>query len=184
MFNFIVTKQFALLRDVVPKADLLGLLVNPANSNTESDTADAQAAAQTLGRELIVAQASTDDELETAFATLRDRGAGALLLSSDNFLRGRIDQLAALALRDRLPMLTPWRECTKAGGLLSYGANPAEGHYQQGVYVGRILKGEKPANLPVVFPTKFEFAINLRTAKALSLSIPLSVQATADEVIE
>jgi putative tryptophan/tyrosine transport system substrate-binding protein len=184
MFNFVIAKQFELLREVVPKADSVGFLVNPANSNTESDTADAQGAAHALDRKLIVAGASTDDELEIAFVTLSEKGAGALLQQPDNFLRGRIHRLAALALHHRLPILTPWRECTKVGGLLSYGASATEGHYQQGVYVGRILKGEKPADLPVVLPTKFELALNLKTAKALNLAIPLSVQASADEVIE
>jgi putative tryptophan/tyrosine transport system substrate-binding protein len=184
MYNFVIAKQFELLREVVPKVDLVGFLVNPANSNAESDTADAQVAAHALDRTLIVVGASTDDELEIAFSTLSEKAAGALLQQPDHFFRGRIQRIAALALHYRLPMLTSWRDCTKAGGLLSYGASQTEGHYQQGIYVGRILKGEKPADLPVVLPTKFELALNLKTAKALSITIPLAVQASAEEVVE
>ena len=168
----------------MPKADPVGFLVNPANSNAKSDAADAQAAAQAVGRTLIVAQASTDDALRDAFATLSEQGAGALLLAADVFFRGRIDQLVVLASRHRLPTLTAWREATASGALMSYSASQTEGYYQQGAYVGRILNGENPANLPVVLPTKFELAINLRTAKALGLTIPETLLATADEVIQ
>jgi putative ABC transport system substrate-binding protein len=184
MFNIVVAKQFELLREAVPSGSLIGFLVNPANSNAAPDTSEAQGAAQALQQRLVVVQASTESELETAFATLAEQQAGALLLAADVFFRGRIDQLAALALRHRLPMLTPWRECTAAGALMSYGASQADGHRQQGVYVGRILKGETARDLPVLLPTKFEFALNLKTAKAFGLSVPLSVQVTADEVIE
>ena len=184
MMNLIVAKQLELLCDAVPKADPVGFLVNPANSNAKSDADDAQAAAQSIGRTLIVAQASTDDALRAAFATLSEQGAGALLLAADVFFRGRIDQLVVLASRHRLPTLTAWREATAAGTLMSYSASQTEGYYQQGAYVGRILNGENPANLPVVLPTKFEFVINLRTAKALGLTIRETLLATADEVIQ
>jgi putative ABC transport system substrate-binding protein len=184
MMNIIVAKQLELLRDAVPKADPVGFLVNPANSNAKSDAADAQSAAQALGRTLIVAQASTDNALRAAFATLSEQRAGALLLAADVFFRGRIDQLVSLASRHRLPMLTAWREATAAGALMSYSASQTEGYYQQGAYVGRILNGEKPANLPVVLPTKFEFVINLNTAKTVGLTIPETLLATADEVIQ
>jgi putative ABC transport system substrate-binding protein len=184
MMNIIVAKQLELLRNAVPTADPVGFLVNPANSNAKSDAADAQAAAQALGRTLVVAQASTDNALRAAFATLSEQRAGALLLAADVFFRGRIDQLVALASRHRLPMLTPWREATAAGALMSYSASQTEGYYQQGAYVGRILNGEKPANLPVVLPTKFEFVISSKAAKALGLTIPETLLATADEVIQ
>jgi putative tryptophan/tyrosine transport system substrate-binding protein len=184
MFNIIVAKQFELLREAVPKASPIGFLVNPANSNAKPDTNDAQAAAQALGQKLIVVPASTESEIQAAFASLADQQVGALLLAADVFFHGRIDQLVALALRHRLPMLAPWRDFAVAGGLMSYGVSPADGFRQQGIYVSRILKGEKPADLPVVLPTKFEFALNLKTAKALGLTVPLSVQVAADEVIE
>ena len=158
--------------------------MNPANSNAKPDASDAQVAAQALGQKLIVVQARTESEFQAAFETLAEQRIGALLLMADVFFHGRLDQLAALALRHRLPMLSSWREGTAAGGLMSYGASSAEGFRQQGLYVGRILKGEKPADLPVVLPTKFQFVLNLRTAKALGLTVPLSVQVAADEVIE
>jgi putative ABC transport system substrate-binding protein len=184
LFNIVVAKQFELLREAVPGATSIAFLVNPANSNAKPDASDAQVAAQALGQKLIVVQARTESEFQAAFETLAEQRIGALLLMADVFFHGRLDQLAALALRHRLPMLSSWREGTAAGGLMSYGASSAEGFRQQGLYVGRILKGEKPADLPVVLPTKFQFVLNLRTAKALGLTVPLSVQVAADEVIE
>jgi putative ABC transport system substrate-binding protein len=184
LFNVTVKKQFELLHQAVPNATLIGLLVNPANQNTESDTSDAQAAARALGRKLIVVQASAQSDFETAFTTLADKRAGALLVIADNVFHSQVDQLAVLAARHQLPMLCPWRECTTAGGLMSYGASLVDGHRQQGLYVGRILKGEKPGDLPVVQPTKFELALNLKAAKALGLTVPLTLQVAADEVIE
>ena len=184
MMNIIVAKQLELLRDAVPTADPVGFLVNSANSNAKSDAADAQAAAQALGRTLTIAKASTDDALRDAFPMLGEQRVGALLLAADVYFRGRIDQLVVLASRHRLPMLTAWREATAAGALMSYSASQTEGYYQQGAYVGRILNGEKPTNLPVVLPTKFEFVINLRTAKALGIIMPETLLATADEVIQ
>jgi putative ABC transport system substrate-binding protein len=184
LFNVVVAKQFELLRETVPAVQLTGFLVNPSNSNAKPDTADAQAAAQALGQKLIVAQASTESDVEAAFTRLAEQQVGALLLFADVFFRDRIDLLAALALQHRLAMLSPWRECTVAGGLMSYGASASDTFRQQGIYVGRILKGERPTDLPVVLPTKFEFALNLKTAKALGLTVPLSVQVAADEVIE
>jgi putative ABC transport system substrate-binding protein len=184
LFNIVVAKQFELLREAVPGATSIGFLVNPANSNAKPDASDAQVAAQALGQKLIIVQARTESEFQAAFETLAEQRIGALLLMADVFFHGQLDQLAALALRHRLPMLSSWREGTAAGGLMSYGANSADGYRQQGLYVGRILKGEKPADLPVVLPTKFQFVLNLRTAKALGLMVPLSVQVAADEVIE
>jgi putative ABC transport system substrate-binding protein len=184
LFNIVVAKQFELLREAVPGATSIGFLVNPANSNAKPDASDAQVAAQALGQKLIIVQARTESEFQAAFETLAEQRIGALLLMADVFFHGQLDQLAALALRHRLPMLSSWREGTAAGGLMSYGANSADGYRQQGLYVGRILKGEKPVDLPVVLPTKFQFVLNLRTAKALGLMVPLSVQVAADEVIE
>jgi putative ABC transport system substrate-binding protein len=184
LFNVIVAKQFELLHETVPKATAIGFLVNPANSNVASDTADAQAAAEALGQKLVVVRANAESELETAFASLVEQRAGALLVAADVFFRGRVDQLATLAAAHHLPMLSPWRETTIAGGLMSYGASLVDGYRQQGLYTGRILKGEKPDDLPVVQPTKFDFALNLKTAKTLGLSVPLTVQVAADEVIQ
>jgi ABC-type uncharacterized transport system substrate-binding protein len=184
LFNVIVAKQFEMLHETVPQATLIGLLVNPANSNAASDTSDAQAAARALGQKLIVVQASAESDFETAFATLSERRVGALLVTADVFLRSQVDQLGTLAVRYRIPMLSPWRECTSAGGLMSYGPSLADQYRQGGVYAGRILKGEKPSDLPVLQPTKFEFLINLKTAKTLGLDMPPRLLAFADEVIE
>jgi putative ABC transport system substrate-binding protein len=139
-----------MLHEAVPKATEIGLLVNPANSNAPSDTSDAEVAARALGLKLIVVQANTERDLETAFATLAEQRVGALVITADVFLRSRVDQLVAIATRHQLAMLCPWRECTIAGGLMSYGASLVDGYRQQGIYVGRILKGEKPADLPVL----------------------------------
>jgi putative ABC transport system substrate-binding protein len=137
-----------------------------------------------LGHKIIVVKASGESQLEAAFATLVEQQVGALLVAADVFLRSRIEKLVALAARQQLPMLCPWRECPNAGGLMSYGANVADGYRLQGVYAGRILKGEKPADLPVQQSVKVELVINLKTAKTLGLSIPLPLLARADEVIE
>jgi putative ABC transport system substrate-binding protein len=184
MFNVVVAKQFELLQQAVPKATLIGLLINPSNSNAVSDTNDAQAAAGALGRKLIVVQARAESDFEPAFATLAKQQVDALLLAADVFLRNKVEQLVGLAIRHQLPMLCPYRECASAGGLMSYGANQADGHRQQALYVARILRGEKPADLPVVQPTKFEFILNLKAAKTLGLAVPLAIQVAADEVIE
>jgi putative ABC transport system substrate-binding protein len=184
LFNLIVPKQFEVLKEAVPKADLIGLLANPANPNAESDTREAQAAAEALGRKLVVVQASTDSNLEPAFATLANQRVGALLVAADVFFRNRIDQLMSLVARHELPTLCPWRECAVAGGLLSYGASIADAHRQQGIYAGRILRGEKPFDLPVQQSTKVEMVLNLKTAKALGLNMPTSLLVRADEVIE
>jgi putative tryptophan/tyrosine transport system substrate-binding protein len=184
LFNVIVEKQFEILQETVPMAGLIGLLVNPTNSNTGSDTKDAQAAALALGQKMVVVKASEESELEAAFATLVKQQAGALLVAADVFLRSRIDKLVALTARHQLPMLCPWRECPTTGGLMSYGASVADGYRLQGVYAGRILKGEKPADLPVQQAVKVELVINLKTAKALGLTMPTALLVRADEVIE
>jgi ABC-type uncharacterized transport system substrate-binding protein len=184
LFNVIVKKQFEMLWETVSTAGLIGVLVNPANSNAVGDTQDAQAAALALGQKTIVVRASTESEIETAFGTLVEQQAGALLVAADVFLHSQIEKLVDLAARHKLPMLCPWRECATAGGLMSYGANLADGYRWQGVYVGRILKGEKPADLPVQQSVKLDLVINLKTAKALGLEIPPTLLGRADEVIE
>jgi putative tryptophan/tyrosine transport system substrate-binding protein len=184
LFNVIVEKQFEILQETVPTAGLIGLMVNPISSNTGSDTKDAQAAALALGKKMVVVKASRENEIEAAFATLGEQRAGALLVAADPFLRSRIDKLVALAARHELPMLCPWRECPATGGLMSYGASLADGYRLQGGYVGRILKGEKPGDLPVQQAVKVELVINLKTAKVLRLTMPTALLVRADEVIE
>ena len=182
--NVLGTKRLELVSEAVPTAVVLGLLVNPTNPNAEADTRDLQAAAQALGRRLQVLPAATDRELETAFATAVEQKVGALFINIDSFLFDRREQIAALAARHRVPTIHPFREYVAAGGLMSYGASFVDAWRQSGVYVGRILRGVKPADLPVLQPIKFDLVINLKTAKALGLQVPPSLLARADEVIE
>jgi putative tryptophan/tyrosine transport system substrate-binding protein len=184
LFNLMVQKQLALLKEAVPGADLIGVLVNPANPNADSDSREAQAAAEALGRKVAIVRTSTEESLEPAFATLTSRRAGALLVVADPFFRSRIDQLMSLAARHGLPTLCPYRQCADAGGLLSYGASIADAHRLQGIYAGRILKGEKPSELPIQQAVKVELVINLKAAKKLGLTIPVTLQAAADNVVE
>jgi putative ABC transport system substrate-binding protein len=186
--NFFTTelgaKQLGLLRELVPAAAHLGLLVNPANANAEAVTRDVTAAALTVGVKINLVQASDSREIEAAFATLvRDR-ADALLVASDSFFYSRRLQIATLATRHAIPAVFNVREYAEAGGLMSYGTSLTEVYRQVGAYTGRILKGAKPADLPVVQSTKFEFVINLPTARALGLDVPPMLLARADEVIE
>jgi putative tryptophan/tyrosine transport system substrate-binding protein len=184
LYNVIVEKQFEMLHQTVPNPTLIGFLVNPTNSNAASDTNDVQAAANVLGSKLIVVQASADSDLEGAFANFAKQQADAVLIATDTLFRNQVDQLGALAVRHKLPMICSWRECATAGGLMSYGANILESYRQQGTYAGRILKGEKAADLPVVQATRFDLVINLKTAKTLGLTVPLPLLGRADEVIE
>jgi putative tryptophan/tyrosine transport system substrate-binding protein len=158
--------------------------VNPDNPNTEADRRDVQAAALAIGQELIVLDARSVRDIETAFATFVQRGAGALLAGGGAFLNSNRERIVALAARHALPTSYAQRETVVAGGLMSYGASITDAYRQVGIYAGRILKGEKPADLPVMRSSKFEFVINLKTAKALGLTVPLIMQMTADEVIE
>ena len=182
--NVLGAKRLELVSEVVPTAAVLGLLVNPTNPNAEADTRDLQAAAQALGRRLQVLTAGTDHELQTAFAAAVEQKVGALFVNIDFFLFARVQQIAALAARHRIPTIHPFRDYVAAGGLMSYGASYVEAWRQSGIYVGRILRGAKPADLPVLQPTKFDLVINLKVAKALGLDIPSTVIARADEVIE
>jgi putative ABC transport system substrate-binding protein len=177
-------KRLELLHELVPNVGRIALLVNPNNTRVEAQLRDTQEAAARLGIRLIVLNASTEPEIDTSFAILVREGASALLVASDAFFYSRHNQLVALAARHAVPAIYQLREFTAAGGLMSYGASLAEVYHQAGVYTGRILKGEKPADLPVIQSTKFELVINLKTAKALGVAVSNAIQLLADEVIE
>jgi putative ABC transport system substrate-binding protein len=182
--NLLAGKQFGLLHEIVPKAAVFAVLVNPANPNAEVNSKQAQAAADALGVELQVLRASTERDIESGFAAMLQLRVGALLIAPDTFLSGRREQIATLAARHAIPTIHDQRYAPAAGFLMSYGANRLETHRQAGIYVGRILKGVKAGDLPVQQSTKFQFVINLKTAKALNLEIPPGMLAIADEVIE
>ena len=175
-------KQLGLLRELAPNVTVVGMLVNP--NNRTSELTDAQAAAGSLGLQIHVLNANAESDIDQAFASAVQQGVGALIVGADPFFNGRRDQIVALAARDRVPTIYYSREFAAAGGLMSYGANLSEGYRQAGTYTGRVLKGEKPADMPVMQLSKFELVINRKTAKALGLSIPPGVLAIADEVIE
>jgi putative tryptophan/tyrosine transport system substrate-binding protein len=177
-------KRLELIHELVPGANLIGVLLNPANSSIDSQTRDMQAAAQVLGVRLQIVHASAERDFDAAFATLRELHAGALVIGNDGLLINRNEQLAALALRHAMPVVYQFPEFAAAGGLMSYGSSVIESARLVGAYAGRILKGEKPGNLPVQQATKIELIINIRTAKALGLTFPLTLLGRADEVIE
>ncbi len=181
----LVPKRLELLRELVPQAAVIGFLINPNNRISERDKVDMEAAARTVGQPMMVLQATTSDEIDTAFATLAAAQVSALLVDGDGLLfNRRAAQFAVLTARYRLPASYATRIFAEAGGLMSYGDLRSESWRQAGVYVGRILKGEKPADLPVLQPTKYELVINLRSAKAVGLDVPPTLLARADEVIE
>ena len=178
-------KRLELLHELVPTATLIALLVNPTNpTSAETQSRDMQAAARILGVQLHVLHASTERDFETVFATLVQLRPGALVIGPDVFLLSRSEQLAALAFRHAVPTIFQERPFAAAGGLVSYGGRSPDTYHLAGVYAGRILKGAKTSELPVIQPTTFELVINLKTAKALGLTVPLIMQMTADEVIE
>lgn len=179
--NELEAKQLELLSELVPGADAIAYLVNPSNPNTAMAV---QAAGQVLGRRIHVFNATAEHDLDLAFAGLGRERAGALLISPDPLFTSRREQIVTLALRHAMPTMYQFREFVAAGGLISYGVDLKDTYRQHGIYVGRILKGAKPADLPVVQPTKFELVINLKTAKALGLTAPQSILLRADEVIE
>ena len=184
LLDAVTTKNLDLLHQLVPKAAVVGVLINPTDPNAESQSGILQAAALKLGLQLRVSEANTESDFERAFSALIQSQAEALIVVADSFFFARRHQLVALAARHALPTVYPWREAAETGGMMSYGASIPNAYREVGIYSGRILKGEKPADLPVVQSTKFEFVINLKTAKALGLDVPLGLTAGADEVIE
>ena len=178
------SKRLGLLHEAVPAAKTIAVLVNPGNPNVESQLRDVREAAQRMGVEVIAFNANAEGEFEGIFATMEKRQAGALLVAGDPFFNSRRAHLIALAAQHRVPAIYEWREFALDGGLMSYGTVLTDAYGQAGTYAGRILNGEKPGDLPVVLPTKYQFVINLKTAKALGLEFSPTLSARADEVIE
>jgi putative tryptophan/tyrosine transport system substrate-binding protein len=177
-------KRLQLVHDLKPDAARFGVLADPAFPEIQSTIAVLQAAARTLGLQLVVMNTRTDSDLETAFATFSQQRVGAVLVSNGTFFSRRMEQVAALAARHELPSIFPYREFALAGGLMSYGGSIGYSYHQVGVYTGRILKGEKPADLPVERPTRIELTLNLKKAKTLGIEFPTGLLVRADEVIE
>jgi ABC-type uncharacterized transport system substrate-binding protein len=177
-------KRIGLLHDTIPAAASVAVLVNPNFAPAVANAQEAEAAARRVGKDVVIFNAGSQSEIDTAFAQMAQPRPGALLVAADPFFNSRREQIVALAERHAIPAMYEWREFAEAGGLMSYGTSLVEAYRLQGIYTGRILKGEKPADLPVVQLSKFELVINLKTAKALRLAIPPGVLAIADEVIE
>jgi putative ABC transport system substrate-binding protein len=177
-------KRLGILRELVPTAAMIAVLLNPKYPDAEAQSREIQEAAHTLGQQIEILRASTERDLDTAFAKLAELRAGGLLVCADPFLTSRRDYIVALATRHAVPAIYAWREFAVVGGLASYGTNTTDAYRQVGIYTGRVLKGEKPADLPVMQSTKFELVINLKAAKALGLEVPPTLSARADEVIE
>ena len=184
MLTELVPKRLELLSELVPGASVIGLLVNPNNAQAERIITGAQEAARVKGVQLLTLKAGTESEIDAAFDTLVQRQAGALVVGNDSFFYARTGQVVALASRHAVPAMYFEREFITAGGLISYGTNIPASYRQGGIYAGRILKGENPANLPVQQAATFELVINLKTAAALGLTVPPSILGRADEVIE
>ena len=177
-------KRLALLHDIIPNISTVGLLTDPSDPEGSSQRADAQGVAGRLNLKLVIMNASTEREIDAAFATFAQQQVGAVIIGSNPFFTGRREQIISLAARHRMPVIYPVREYVASGGLMSYGNNLTEAYRHAGLYVGRILRGAKPADLPIERLTKFEFVINLTTARALGLTVPASFLSLADELIE
>jgi putative ABC transport system substrate-binding protein len=184
MFTLLGTKNLELLHELVPKVTVIGGLANLTNPNAEHQLKDVKAAALALGKELVVLDGSNEQKIDASFATIAQRRIGALVVTADGFLISRQDQIIALASRYAVPTMYPLSQYVVAGGLMSYGANLRDAFRQTGIYVGRILKGTKPTDLPVLQPIKVEFVINLKTARALGVNVPPQLLALADETVE
>ena len=184
LINELGSKRLGLLRELVPGITLIATLINPNFPDAESQLRDVEVAARALGLQHTVLRAGSEREIDTAFATMAQQGGGALDVSVDPFFLARRDQIVALAARHAIAAIYPVRDFAVAGGLISYGTDFADSYRQAGIYTGRVVRGEKPADLPVQRSTKFEFVINFKTAKALGLAVPNSMQLLADEVIE
>jgi putative ABC transport system substrate-binding protein len=184
LINLLSSKRLELLSSLLPKAPTVAVLMNPKSPNAQPDLKETETAAKALGLTLKVFNASTEQEIATAFAGLAKEQAAALFVFADGFFRNQSEQLVALAARHAVPASYPWSEFADAGGLIGYGVNSAAAGRQGGAYVGRILKGEKPADLPVMQATKIEFVLNLKTARALKLEISPTLLALADRVVE
>ena len=177
-------KSLGLLKETIPTTEVIGYLANPSNPVTKTHLDQAQVAANTLGIQLRALSARTPMEVDQAFATMAKQRIGALVVMAEAFLDSYRDRVVELSRQNRIAGCYPWREYVLAGGLMSYGTNLAEAYRQAGIYTGRILRGESPSNLPVMQPTKFEFVLNLKTAKTLGLTVPPGILSIADEVIE
>jgi putative tryptophan/tyrosine transport system substrate-binding protein len=177
-------KRLELLHELVPTATVFAMILNPKSPNADVQLKDAQAAAQAIGQQIHIFNASTENEIDTAFADVAKQKFDALLVGTDPFFTSQRDRLVALAARNRIPAVYSVRDYAQAGGLMSYGASLTDAYHQAALYAGKILKGTKPADLPVMQSTKFELVINLRTAKELGLEVPWFLQQRADEVIE
>ena len=184
LVDSLVAKQFEVLHETVPAADLIGFLVNPTNANAEIDTKNVEEAAGSTGKKLLVVRVRTDSEMVAAFVTLTQQRAGAIVVGPDPFFLSRRDKLAELAAHHKLPAVYPLSEYAKAGGLMIYGTSITNAFHVVGDYVGRILRGDKPGDLPIQQSTKVELIINLKVAKELGLAVPPHIVARADEVIE
>jgi putative ABC transport system substrate-binding protein len=183
-FSELESKKLGLLREVLPNANVIAAIVNPTFPSANSQTKELQTAANKLGQRIQIVNASSEHDLDAAFASMKELQVSAVLVGADPFFNSRRDQIVSLAARYAIPAVYEQRAFTAAGGLMSYGTNLAEGYRQAGVYTGRILKVEKPSELPVVLSNKFEFVINLKVAKTLGLAVSANLISTADEVIE
>jgi putative ABC transport system substrate-binding protein len=177
-------KRLELLREAIPSASLIGVLLNPDQVSFETQVTEVQAAALNVGQQISIVTARTESEITAAFESLMQRSVGALLVASDPFFTRRREQIVALTARHAIPAIYQWRKFISVGGLMSYGTDLSDAYHQVGIYAGRILKGEKPSQLPVVQATKVELVINMKTARTLGLTFPITLLGRADEVIE
>jgi ABC-type uncharacterized transport system substrate-binding protein len=180
----VATKKLQLLSEVLGKSVTLAFLLNPDNPQTETELHESQIATESVGDKILILRANTETQIQLAFATAVQQKIGGLLVAGDGFFFSKRMKFVALAARNSIPTAYQWRDAVAAGGLMSYGPSLPDSYRQAGIYVGRVLKGERAANLPVMLPTKFDFAVNLKTAKTLGLTVSNQLQLLADEVIE